>query len=270
MARRILLAGVALAVLGGCSSSAPVADPVPTSAAVPPTTGERPLATLAEPVDPAAADDPYCDALASVDALDGVQQLAAGADPTVAAAAVDAADAAVAQLTLMAPEVVRADWATLAAAYGELYGAYRTSGYDFTAMMADPQAASALEQLGGTDLLDAGDRVEQHAEAACGVAVGLGRTDGPGAGAPEPAAADPTEVAEPDAAPLSDADAASIGALLLQQFHLDAATEQQICFGRAVSAPAVDTDSADAEGTDPLGRYRALAAGCGIDTSALP
>jgi hypothetical protein len=133
--------------------------------------------------------------------------------------------------------------------------------------MAQPTAAGLLEHLGGRQMVEAGDRVEQHAQAACGISVGLGRI------ADEVTAPDAGAGLNPDAAQpvdgLPDDEAARIGALLLAEFSISATTEQQICFGRAISDPSAVDGATGEDGEDPFARYRSLAGGCGIDTSAL-
>jgi hypothetical protein len=56
---------------------------------------------------------------------------------------------------------------------------------------------------------------------------------------------------------------------LLEEFSIEATTEQQACFGRAVSDPTIIDTASGEDATDALDLYRRLAAGCGIDTSGI-
>lgn len=261
MVRRILVLGGALAWCSACSSTVGDASPASiTDVVTPAPVATAPPATLGADVAPLAADDPYCVALGSMGQLDAVQRLAGG-DPAEVATAVDVATAAVGQMALVSPDAVRADWTILASAYTDLFDAFRGSGFDLTELMTDPSASLVFERFGGREVLDAGDRVEQHAEAACGVSLGLGRS----AEGDEPTlAATDTTVDGP-----TDDEAVDIGRRLLEEFGLTATPEQQRCLGHEISDPEAIAALGDAASGSGLDRYRALASNCGIDVSSL-
>lgn len=203
----------------------------------------------------------YCEQVETSGAIDEVQS-ADVTDPAGVERAVTIARDALAGITAAAPEPIAADWGVLADTYGRLFDAYAAAGFDFTALMGDVTSAALFEEFAGRQLQDAAARIEQFTAEACGVQLGIGDD---AAGTESTADTDSSAVV----APLDDASAALIGAQLLAGFGIEATSDQQACLGRAVSDPGL-ADSAAADPAGTLERYRALAAGCGIDPTLIP
>jgi len=285
MYRRITtlaLALGALGLLGACQSSTSSSSAPAATRAAPPTS-----AGAGVPAEPGAAttttiagggahpDSPYCQAVIGIDAVDEVQGLN-GADPATVKAAVKTASDAIDSISAAAPAEISAQWGQVAAAYTAVFDAYAAANYDFTALMADPKAASVFEGVGAQAFVDASNAVEQYTEAQCGSALGLGASGGDlgegdttaDTGTGDTGAGDGSNATN-DASLTGEA-AKQVGSLLLDQFSITATPDQQECFGRAVSDPSVSAAAGDVDDSAALSLYKQLATSCGIDASLIP
>ena len=265
--RHLALAALAL-VAAGCSSggsdaAAPVAEAPAASSELKPA---PPTPTVGVPATQN-VDDPYCQALSGLGTVDAAQASQLD-DPAAVQASIETAEQGFAALRAAAPESIAPQWAQLGDAYGRLFTAYRTAGFDSSKLMADPTVALLFEELSSASSMTAANQIESFTIGLCGVPVGIGDA---GDGDVSPTAS--------EAPVVSSDDASMMGAQLLARFGIQATAEQQTCLGQAITDPAAvaeaagSGDPADDAANDSAATfelYRRLASGCGIDVSLIP